>query len=102
MSDEAANPMLGTLRDMGLDRVGVICVDHVDATLTDRASLSADHGALRRDHPVWEMVDAVIRAGQAYAPSFYILLTIAGLIGAVGLLTDSQVLIEAAMVVGPE
>jgi uncharacterized hydrophobic protein (TIGR00271 family) len=101
--DEAANPVLGTLREMGLDRVGVICVDRVDAALTDRASPSADHGALRRETtPVWEMVDAVIRAGQAYAPSFYILLTIAGLIGAVGLLTNSQVLIVAAMVVGPE
>ena len=59
--------------------------------------------ALRRETaPVWEMVDAVIRAGQAYAPSFYILLAIAALIGAVGLITNSQVLIVAAMVVGPE
>jgi uncharacterized hydrophobic protein (TIGR00271 family) len=48
------------------------------------------------------MVDAVIRAGQAYTPSFYILLAIAALIGAVGLIVNSQVLIVAAMVVGPE
>lgn len=48
------------------------------------------------------MVEAAIRAGQEYAPSFYVLLAIAGLIGAVGLITNSQVLIVAAMVVGPE
>jgi len=103
VSDEAANPVLGALRDIGLDRTGVICVDRVGAALTDRALQGADHGALRRETaPVWEMVDAVIRAGQAYAPSFYILLAIAGLIGAVGLITNSQVLIVAAMVVGPE
>src|SRR5215469_17801963 len=52
--------------------------------------------------PVWEMVDATIRAGAVYAPSFYVLLTIAGLIGAAGILTNSQILIVGAMVVGPE
>ena len=47
-----------------------------------------------------------LRPGSArtpfYAPSFYILLAIAGLIGAVGILTNSQILIVGAMVVGPE
>ena len=38
----------------------------------------------------------------AYDLSFYILLVIAGLIGAVGILTNSQILIVGAMVVGPE
>ena len=52
--------------------------------------------------PVWEMVEAVIRQGEAYAPSFYVLLAVAGLIGAVGILTNSQILIVGAMVVGPE
>ena len=37
-----------------------------------------------------------------YAPSFFVLLAIAGLIGAVGILTNSQILIVGAMVVGPE
>jgi uncharacterized hydrophobic protein (TIGR00271 family) len=48
------------------------------------------------------MVEAVIRDGETYAPSFYALLAIAALIGAVGLLTNSQILIVGAMVVGPE
>jgi uncharacterized hydrophobic protein (TIGR00271 family) len=52
--------------------------------------------------PVWEMVESRIRAGGVYPPSFYALLVIAGLIGAVGILTNSQILIVAAMVVGPE
>ena len=103
MRDEAANPVLEALRDLGLDRSGVICVERVDAALTGQRSVTADRGALRRETaPVWEMVEAVIRGGQAYAPSFYVLLAVAGLIGAVGLITNSQVLIVAAMVVGPE
>ena len=48
------------------------------------------------------MVEAKIRAGGQYPPSFFALLIIAGLIGAVGILTNSQILIVAAMVVGPE
>jgi uncharacterized hydrophobic protein (TIGR00271 family) len=100
--DEAANPVFRDLRGLGLDRAGAICVERVDATLADHA-LTADHGALMREHaPVWEMVEATIRAGAAYSPSFYILLVSAGLIGAVGILTNSQILIVGAMVVGPE
>jgi uncharacterized hydrophobic protein (TIGR00271 family) len=51
---------------------------------------------------VWDVVEARIRSDAVYAPSFYILLAIAGLIGAVGILTNSQILIVGAMVVGPE
>lgn len=99
--DGAANPVLRTLRELGLDHDGAICVERVDAALTSPAS--AAHGALRRETaPVWEMVEAVIRQGEAYAPSFYVLLAVAGLIGAVGILTNSQILIVGAMVVGPE
>jgi uncharacterized hydrophobic protein (TIGR00271 family) len=101
--DEAANPVFRDLRDLGLDQLGGICVERVDAALTARALRTARQSVLERERvPVWEMVEATIRAGQAYAPSFYGLLAIAGLIGAVGILTNSQILIVGAMVVGPE
>ena len=101
--DNAANPVFAALRELGLDSTGVICVERVDATLTGQALPAADHGALRRETaPVWEIVEAVIREGEAYAPSFYVLLAVAALIGAVGILTNSQILIVGAMVVGPE
>jgi uncharacterized hydrophobic protein (TIGR00271 family) len=101
--DGAANPVLATLRELRLDREAVICVERVDATLSGPAVASGNHGALRQETaPVWEMVEAVIRQGEAYAPSFYILLAVAGLIGAVGILTNSTILIVGAMVVGPE
>jgi uncharacterized hydrophobic protein (TIGR00271 family) len=51
---------------------------------------------------VWDIVEAKIGSDAIYAPSFHILLAIAGLIGAVGILTNSQILIVGAMVVGPE
>jgi uncharacterized hydrophobic protein (TIGR00271 family) len=101
--EDAANPVFHALRESGLDRICVIAVQQVDAALADHQHGTAEHGALRREKaPVWEMVEAVIRDGATYAPSFYILLAIAGLIGAVGILTNSQILIVGAMVVGPE
>jgi uncharacterized hydrophobic protein (TIGR00271 family) len=101
--DAAANPVFRALRELGLDSDGVICVERVDATLTGNSRVAGGHGALRRETaPVWEMVEAVIHQGEAYAPSFYVLLAIAALIGAVGILTNSQILIVGAMVVGPE
>lgn len=101
--DAAANPVFKALRELGLDRDSVICVERVDATLTCQPPASRGGGALRRETaPVWEMVEAVIHDGEAYAPSFYGLLAIAALIGAVGILTNSQILIVGAMVVGPE
>ena len=101
--DAAANPVFKALRELGLDRDRVICVERVDARLGGPALRAEGHGALRQETaPVWEMVEAVIHQGEAYAPSFYVLLAIAGLIGAVGILTNSQILIVGAMVVGPE
>jgi uncharacterized hydrophobic protein (TIGR00271 family) len=50
----------------------------------------------------WDVAEARIRANAVYPPAFFVLLTIAGLIGAVGILINSQILIVGAMVVGPE
>jgi uncharacterized hydrophobic protein (TIGR00271 family) len=52
--------------------------------------------------PVWEVVDATIRSNAVYPVSFFLLLIAAGLLASVGILTNSQILIVAAMVVGPE
>lgn len=47
--DEGANPVSGALRDLGLARTGVICMERVDATLTGRPPADAGHCALRRE-----------------------------------------------------
>ncbi|MFI6604477.1 DUF389 domain-containing protein [Nonomuraea sp. NPDC050536] len=93
-----ANRLLRGLRDIHLDRRGSIIVEPVDTALSEGTS---DTGRFA-DPPVWELVEARIRAEGTYAPSFYLYLVVAGLIGAVGIVTNSQILIVAAMVVGPE
>jgi len=106
--EDAANPVLGCLRGLGLDENGAISVVHLDAALTaqGRAPRRERRGKLSvlrpESAPVWDLVTARIESGGDYPPSFYVLLTLAGLIGAVGLLTNSLILIVGAMVVGPE
>jgi uncharacterized hydrophobic protein (TIGR00271 family) len=103
LEETAANPVFRALRGLGLAEDGPVIVQHVDAALSGKrepkAAVSSTAGETA---PVWELVEASIRGGAVYAPSFFILLAIAGLIGAVGILTNSQILIVGAMVVGPE
>ena len=82
---------------------GTVAIRQVDATLGRETTPASKHFFVQRDvAPVWDIVEAKIRSDAVYAPSFYILLIIAGLIGAVGILTNSQILVVGAMVVGPE
>lgn len=99
----AANEVLRGLRDLGLERRGSIVLEPVDTVFSEHAARTGAEqlGALPRA-PVWAQVEARIRAEGRYSPCFYLFLVIAGLIGAVGIITNSQILIVAAMVVGPE
>jgi len=99
----AANSVLRRLRALRDECAGPVTVDSVDAVIGAPADRPARLGIVQRDiAPVWDVVEARIRAAAVYPPSFYILLAIAGLIGAVGILINSQILIVGAMVVGPE
>lgn len=103
VQNATANSVLGELQRLGLQRDGSISIAAVDAALVDAAE---SPGWRRTYHgeraPVWELVEARIAADAFYAPSFFALLVFAGLIGACGILTNSQILIVGAMVVGPE
>jgi uncharacterized hydrophobic protein (TIGR00271 family) len=99
----SANSVLRQLAAIADDRCGQITIQSVDAAIGEEATAPPGHRVVQRDiAPVWDVVEAKIRSDAVYAPSFYILLAIAGLIGAVGILTNSQILIVGAMVVGPE
>lgn len=98
-----ANDVLRGLRELRLDEVGSIVIEPVDMAIAGHAlTAAAGRPGLLSRAPVWEEVEARIRAQGTYAPSFYLYLVVAGLIGAVGIVTNSQILIVAAMVVGPE
>lgn len=98
VTDGSANAVLQRLSDLSLDGGSQVAVEVVDATIGGRRRRTY-HG----EHPVvWPLVEARIREDAEYAPSFFALLAFAGVIGACGILTNSQILIVGAMVVGPE
>ncbi|OIJ66847.1 DUF389 domain-containing protein [Streptomyces mangrovisoli] len=99
----AANDVLARLRALGVDRAGSIAVGTVEMMFSrDAERVVAAQPHARVDAPLWVALEARIRAGGTYPPSFYLFLVIAALIGSVGIMTNSQILIVAAMVVGPE
>jgi uncharacterized hydrophobic protein (TIGR00271 family) len=103
LPDQSANQVLQRLRAQ-LSGDGSIAIEYVDVSITATATPGTPAGrpGLADVPPVWDIVEAKIRADGQYPLSFFALLVIAGLIGAVGILTNSQILIVAAMVVGPE
>ena len=98
-----ANQVLADLRGLELHRRGSIAIDNTDAFVSERAEeVEQAQSPLANLTPIWEEADTRIRALGNYPPSWYALLTIASLIAAVGILINSEILIVAAMVVGPE
>jgi uncharacterized hydrophobic protein (TIGR00271 family) len=101
--NESANAVLRQLRALQLNTRGSVTVGEADVALAGRRNATETRRYARREQiPVWAMVEGTIRANATYPPSFYVLLVIAGLIAAVGILTNSQILVIGAMVVGPE
>ncbi|MFD4693097.1 DUF389 domain-containing protein [Streptomyces sp. NPDC058463] len=99
----AANVVLRGLRELEVDHRGSIIIEPVEMAFSGAAAKAEQQQLGSLAHaPVWEGVEARIRAEGTYLPSFYVYLVIAGVIGAVGIITNSQILIVGAMVVGPE
>jgi uncharacterized hydrophobic protein (TIGR00271 family) len=99
----AANEVIGRLRDLGLEQRGSILLENVDTAMSAHADrVTARRGRFQQFTPVWAEIEARIALDGTFPPSWFALLVIAGLIGAIGILTNSQILIVGAMVVGPE
>ena len=99
----AANEVIGRLRDLGLGQRGSIVLENIDTSISALADrLTARRGRFQQFTPVWAEIEARIGLEGTFPPSWFALLIIAGLIGAVGILTNCQIVIVGAMVVGPE
>ena len=98
-----ANRVIDELRRLDVDRRGAIVIENIDASISAIAAQAERREPTRANFsPIWEEAEARIRERGTYRPSWYVLLAIAGVIGAVGILTNSQILVVGAMVVGPE
>lgn len=100
---EDASPLVGALRDIGLAEDGCISLEKVESSISSRAR-EAEKAApgLPSDAVVWEEIEASTQESTQLGVSYLAFMVIAMLIAAVGVMTDSPVLIIGAMVVGPE
>ncbi|MFC3962822.1 DUF389 domain-containing protein [Nocardia jiangsuensis] len=100
---EAANTVLAELERLGLARSGAITLEPIETVLSAAAE-RADEAAPGEptDAVVWEELLARTHEESTLSASFLAFLTIACLLAAVGVATDSSVTIVGAMVVGPE
>ncbi|MGH8914063.1 MAG: DUF389 domain-containing protein [Acidimicrobiia bacterium] len=103
VAKEDATTLLGKLRELGIEERGSIAAEIVDASIS-QAARDAEVAAagFPADAVVWEEVEGRVSESATLSISFLVLMIIATMIAAVGVITDSIVLIIGAMVVGPE
>jgi uncharacterized hydrophobic protein (TIGR00271 family) len=100
---EAANEVLDGLRALDLHIDGSITINPIAASLSVSAQMAEDAApGDPSEAVVWEEVEARVRHDASLSLSFVTFMVLAVLIAAVGIVTDSPILIVGAMVVGPE
>jgi uncharacterized hydrophobic protein (TIGR00271 family) len=100
---EAANAVIGHLRDLEIDQHGSISLLRLTTSISAEAEAAEAHAAGDpSDAVIWEEVEARVREDSGLSISYLVFMVVATLIAAVGILTNSAILLVGAMVVGPE
>jgi uncharacterized hydrophobic protein (TIGR00271 family) len=100
---EEVSVVIEQLSSFDLERDGSISIDAVELTISSEARRAALEAAgSPADAVIWEEVEARTSESAELSYSFLVFMVLATLIAASGILTDSQILIIGAMVVGPE
>lgn len=101
--NESANQVIALLRARGADRVGSITIERSGTMLSSsgRSAVARAPGS-PSETVVWSEVEARSRDDSELTVSFVVMLVLATLIAAVGILSDSLILVIGAMVIGPE
>lgn len=100
---EAVDGLLTTLRPLCLERGGSVSLGSIDTALgTSIEQAEREAPGDGGDAVIWDELAQTTREQSVLSGGYLLFLVIATLIASVGLLTDSQVLIVGAMVLGPE
>jgi uncharacterized hydrophobic protein (TIGR00271 family) len=100
---EDASVIISDLRELDVHREGSIAIEAIDTSISEFAdhAIEAAAGA-PSDAVIWEEVEGRTSENTELSFSFVGFMTIAMLIGAVGIILDQPILIVGAMIVGPE
>jgi uncharacterized hydrophobic protein (TIGR00271 family) len=103
LARESADGVLSDLRSRGVSDRGLVALDPIDAAfggLVDEAEDEAPgEGA---DALIWEELTERVGEDSTLTWTFAAFMILATLLAAIGVVTDSQITIVGAMVVGPE
>jgi uncharacterized hydrophobic protein (TIGR00271 family) len=103
VATEEGSTVLEQLRTLGCETHGTISAEPLEVSLSKAAQEAEAHAeGSPADAVVWDSVVARTSEAAELSISFLIFMVLATLIAAVGILTDSVVLIIGAMIVGPE
>ncbi|HEU5061479.1 MAG TPA: DUF389 domain-containing protein [Kofleriaceae bacterium] len=97
---EAGSAVIRSLRGLGHEEIFVHAVDAAVSRRGERAALAAPGTAA--DAVLWEEVTAKTSESSELTVTYLLFMIVATAFGAIGVLTDSVILIVGAMVVGPE
>ncbi|NSC23221.1 DUF389 domain-containing protein [Streptomyces albus subsp. chlorinus] len=100
---EAGDELLAGLRKLGLAEHGSIAVENIDLSLSARAETAeAEAPGEGVDAVLWESLTEATHEESRLTLTYLTFLTVATMLAACGVQTDSAILIVGAMVVGPE
>lgn len=103
LTRESVDQVLLQLYDLGVDHAGGVTLEMVDTSLSDAADAAdAASPGDPADAVIWD--ELVARTGEEsrLSLSFLTFLSIACLLAAIGVITDSPITVVGAMVLGPE
>ena len=100
---ECANSVIKKLKDIDVQHRGAITLEVLDTVVSTRAHKAEDEAeGDPADALVWDELIGRTREESTLSVTFLLFLTLACLLAAVGVVTDSTVTVVGAMVVGPE
>jgi uncharacterized hydrophobic protein (TIGR00271 family) len=100
---ECANGVIKKLKELDVQHRGAITLEVLDTVLSTRAHQAEDEAERDpADALVWDELIGRTREESTLSVTFLLFLTLACLLAAVGVVTDSTVTVVGAMVVGPE
>ncbi|HTF52080.1 MAG TPA: DUF389 domain-containing protein [Pseudonocardia sp.] len=103
LTRECADDVLDALTNLGVDRSGGITLEAIDTVLSDSADAAeAAVPGDPADAVIWDELIARTGEDSRLTVSFLAFLTIACLLAAIGVITNSPVTVVGAMVLGPE
>lgn len=103
LARESADEVLDALRGLGVFRSGMVTLEPLDTAIGRLAGQAeADAPGAGADALIWDELASRTGEDSTLTGTFIAFMVLATLLAAIGVVTDSQITIVGAMVVGPE